>query len=73
MPQGTPREQPISDAELKDLLENLRNVNLLFTQGRITWEDRIRLHQVLVPGIGNLEGRLPRDHVLAMENGDDED
>jgi hypothetical protein len=54
---GKPR---LSDQELKERLARIRGINRAFDQGEISWADRIRLHNQLVPGIGDLETHEPR-------------
>ena len=66
MPQ-TP--QGCSDEDLAKRLKRLRQINLDYDAGRISWDERVRLHQEIVPDIGNLErqtrgrnlGRMSRD------------
>lgn len=49
----TPPNRPVEETE--QLLKSLRLANELCAQGRITWEQRVRVHQTFVDGIGDLD------------------
>lgn len=46
----------MKDEELAELLRKIRKINRMCLKGEITGEQRVRMHNDLVPGIGNLEG-----------------
>jgi hypothetical protein len=65
----SPSEAPLSDAELKELLTQIRSVNHLHSLGRITTEQRVALHNRLVPGIGRLDPHSPDDSCATPDFG----
>jgi hypothetical protein len=47
---------PAIDLDIPELLRRIRRINRLCTEGKISWQKRVRLHNQLVPGIGPLGG-----------------
>ena len=48
-------KEDISPEELKDRLDRIRAINKAARKGDISWEERVMLHNTLIPGIGDLE------------------
>lgn len=51
----TGQPQRTSAEEMKTVLATLRLANSLLAQEKITWEQRVRVHNTFVDGIGSLD------------------
>jgi hypothetical protein len=47
-------EQGLSNEEIAKRLERLRRINREHAEGEISWEERVRRHQEVVPDIGEM-------------------